>query len=78
MFGNAVFAMVGRKPPQGNQGTRYCRRWGGDEFFGILAEDSAETERIARQIMESLEYEEKGERYHVSVSIGIASLTASP
>jgi diguanylate cyclase (GGDEF)-like protein len=78
MFGNAILAMVGESLGKAIKDRGIAARWGGDEFVGIMAADSEETERLIRRFTESLEYEEKGERCRVSVSIGIAEFSGKP
>lgn len=50
------------------------RRWGGDEFFGVLLVGVDEAKQIMEQFMESLISEEKNESYHVTISVGISAV----
>ncbi|MGE4484657.1 MAG: sensor domain-containing diguanylate cyclase [Oscillospiraceae bacterium] len=74
MFGNVVLAKVGENLRRAINGYGVASRWGGDEFFGILAVEPEEAERILSQFMDSLKNGEKDDRYHVTISAGIAEI----
>jgi diguanylate cyclase (GGDEF)-like protein len=74
IFGNAILAMVGENLQKTVNGNGIAARWGGDEFVGILETSPDKAECILSQFMETLKNEEKDNRYHVTVSVGIAEI----
>ena len=76
LFGNAILAMVGKELRRTINEYGIAARWGGDEFLGILAVEPEEAERILRQFMDTLKNDSKDNRYHVTISAGIAEINS--
>jgi len=76
LFGNAILAMVGDNLQSAIDGCGIAARWGGDEFLGVLAVGPEEAKQVLRRYMDSLNNEQKDERYHVTVSIGIIEVNS--
>ncbi|QHI71703.1 sensor domain-containing diguanylate cyclase [Aminipila terrae] len=74
MFGNAILAMVGEELRQTVNEYGIGARWGGDEFLGILAVESQEAEQILQQLMDKLKKGSTDNRYHVTISVGMAEI----
>lgn len=51
-------------------------RWGGDEFFGVLALAPQQAEELFATLMQRLNNEEKDSRYRVTISVGLAAVNS--
>lgn len=76
VFGNAILAMVASELRDAIAENGIASRWGGDEFFGVLALPPQQAEELFATLMQRLNSEEKDSRYRVTISVGLAEVSS--
>ena len=74
VFGNAILAMVAGEVRSLVAENGIAARWGGDEFFGVLAMGPQQAQALFETLMRRLGSDEKNSRYRVTISVGLAEV----
>lgn len=74
VFGNAILAMVAGEVRSLVAENGIAARWGGDEFFGVLAMGPQQAQALFETLMQRLNSDEKDSRYRVTISVGLAEV----
>ena len=74
VFGNAILSMVAGEVRSVIAEKGIVARWGGDEFFGVLALAPKQAQELFETLMQRLGSDEKDSRYRVTISVGLAGV----